>query len=173
MRFFLVVLFLFAGCAQKSLYTPHLHTIQTHRRVRALAVEDVEVPQYLLLDRIVVLEGEKRTTKPLHFAGDPEEVLTRHFIAFLRQAFAKSQVCHYPWQVCDEVACRVRLMIDDLYLSEDGGRIAAVLEIGKNRQPVSVACKGCKGVQESLDRLLSRLFARAAFLIAAACQRGR
>jgi len=122
MRVLIVLLALFfAGCSSKSATylvpsapTKNISTISTQ-----IGVKKVEVPDYLLSDKIVIKDGIKLSSLDANFASSIDSLLTENAIKSLKTSLADPNVFLYPWDVKSKKGVIVKIVIDD-YLFYEG-----------------------------------------------------
>ena len=163
-----LLLFFIAGCAQKKIYyTPHLILQNSSSKHLRIAVADVEVPEYLLQDTLLVKDAQEHFL-PFYFIEDPRQSLTKALIQFLQTYFQEATVLHYPWQSSNS-ACKVRLIIDEVYIKQDTLFMHALVTLDQKQfqffihEPVS-------NLSQTFDKLLQKLFIKVAKAVDRSCQ---
>ncbi len=164
----IAILLLFSGCAQKkTYYAPHIPLQSCCSKQLVIGVEDVEVPDYLLQDRVVVKEAKEHFI-PFRFVEDPRESLTKAFIEFLQNYFQGATIFHYPWQG-GQTSCKVALALDALYIQKGSLFLVASLRI-KQKVAHFLIKEPIDTLPKAVDRALKRLFIQAAQAVDRSCQ---
>ncbi len=169
MRLLVVLFLLFAGCANKKIYyTPAIGMQSCCVRNIAIGVEDVEVPDYLLQDQILVENGEKRFVD-ISFLEDPRESLTNSLIKFLQNYFKKAKVFNYPWQEDITPQCIVSLQINEIFIKKGDLFIEATLRINDKLQSFKIS-QHIEALPKALDGAFEKLFAEVAKEVDRSCR---
>ncbi len=165
MRYLWLVLIL-AGCAQKLYYLPDISARPHYHSNVAIGVVDIDLPEYLLIDTILV-KGKKERYEPFPIAGEPDEILTDRLISYLKVYLGDKRIFHYPWLDGPKPSCILRLHISSLYLDEESQKLAIVAHyLGKD---VIIKKRLKKDLRQTMDQALNSLYQRVAEDIATQC----
>jgi len=122
MRILTILLTLFfAACSSKNAtyLVPSAPTKAISITSTQIGVKKVEVPDYLLGDKIMVKDGIKLTPLDANFASSIDGLLTDNAIKSLKTSLADPNVFLYPWDVKSKKGVIIKIVIDD-YLFYEG-----------------------------------------------------
>ena len=168
MRLLVIIFLLFAGCVQKKIYyTPTIKMQNCCVRNFVIGVKDVEVPDYLLQDQIIVKDS-KKCFVDVSFLEDPRESLTDALMQFLQNYFKKAKVVNYPWQEDIKAQCIVFLQIKELFIKKDTLFIIAILQIDGKLYSFAIS-QHMKVLPKALDSAFEKLFIKIAKAVDKSC----
>ncbi|BCD61558.1 hypothetical protein NitYY0826_C0413 [Nitratiruptor sp. YY08-26] len=164
MRFVWLIALLMMGCAQKVYHQPYIETTAHYHTKIFIGVADVELPDYLLIDKILVQEESERFID-FALAGEPDELLTKRLIAYLRSYLGNENVLHYPWEGDKVPRCIVKLHVDAIYIHAD----QLVIEGYYFDKKFVVKKDLQENIQQTFDSALQNLYAMVAKDVAKRC----
>jgi len=111
---FIIVAIFLSACSTKSSYllptsnVLHIKTVKTQ-----IGVKEVEVPDYLDGDKILVKDGAKIEEIGSNFAAPPSKLLTQNVIKILKKSLNNPYVFLYPWDVKNKKGLIVDIKLDN------------------------------------------------------------
>jgi len=123
MRYIALFLMLFlVGCSTKSVNYTLPNTLENSSikttKVQ-IGVEKVEIPPYLMQDKVVVVNGNKVEQMDAKFAASLDSLLTKRAIKNLKKLLNNPNVFLYPWDVNAQKGYIVKIVIDDFIYSNN------------------------------------------------------
>jgi len=110
----LISLILLIGCAPKNSYIiPTIPTNSIAKRDIQIGVKKIEVPDYLMSDKILIRDGNKLKELDASFATSIDSLLTSNAIKELKALLNDPNVVLYPWEAKSKRGYIIEIVIDD------------------------------------------------------------
>ena len=170
MRWLLLVVLLFGGCAHKRLYTPSLHPRPLTHIQMDIGVAPVQLPEYLLMDKLLTRSGEY---VEFTFSGEPDWQIQKALVEYLRTAL-DCRVGLYPWDFATTPPCILKLHLFSLVWDRKKAKLQAKVEVeisGKRRSFTLV--QQVEDLHKAMDVLWHKIFDRVAQIVKKGCYKGR
>lgn len=159
---------IFVGCSQKRFYIPSIHQTQPLVRInKPIGVAPVTLPQYLLMDKVLLKSGEYRD---FTFAGEPEWQIQKAFVEYLRTALGDERVRVYPWEFATKPKCIVKLIVSHLVWDEKSATLQGKIEVEiADKKKSFVLVQSGEDLRQAMDELWKKVFQKAAQMLAREC----
>ena len=175
MRWILLVwMLLFAGCATKTYYLPSTPAPKVQHHITcSVGVSDVQLPEYVLVGKLLYKEGNRvGYLEDFAFGEDIERFFTKATIEYLRQALQNEDVMHYPWEVEQRPQLVVRIVVEEFYLDRKDNTLLlrGHMHIGKKPIPFAVRQSVENSITQAIDRLIAKYLEKVAIAVDRSCR---
>ncbi len=175
MRWILLVwVLLLSGCATKTYYLPSTPAPKIHHKITcSVGVSDVQLPEYVLVGKLLFKEGNRvGYVEDFAFGEDIERFFTKATIDYLRQALQDPEVMCYPWEVERRPKLVVRIVVEEFYLDrkEDTLLLRGHLQIDEKSIPFAVHQSVEGSITQAIDRLIAKYLQKVATAVGKSCR---
>ncbi|GEM_PF-1887392 len=175
MRWILLVwMLLFAGCATKTYYLPSTPAPKVQHHITcSVGVSDVQLPEYVLVGKLLYKEGSRvGYVEDFAFGEDIERFFTKATIEYLRQALQDPDVMHYPWEVEQKPRLVVRIVVEEFYLDRKDNTLLlrGHIHIGKRLVSFAERQRVQGSITQAIDRLIAKYLEKVATAVDRSCR---
>ena len=138
---------------------------------QAIGVAPVQLPEYLLMDKLLTKSGEY---VDFTFAGEPDWQIQKALVEYLRTALGDERVGIYPWDFTIRPRCIVKLHLITLVLDKKRAKLQARAEVvvGGLKEAFTLD-QPLGGLPQGMDALWQKIFDQVAQILKKRCYKGK